>query len=73
MQTAYIINGQLVDKTTIKLSEPVPFEDGAVKVVIEQQSAPGKTRKDLYGILKGSIIMSDDFDEPLDCFKEYIK
>jgi hypothetical protein len=25
-----------------------------------------------FGSAKGKIIMHDDFDEPLDCFKEYI-
>ncbi len=31
-----------------------------------------KTKSSGYGTLKGKIHMSDDFDEPLDDFKEYM-
>lgn len=33
---------------------------------------PAKTRKRQFGSVKGEIWMSDDFDEPLDDFQEYM-
>ena len=32
----------------------------------------GKSRKDLLGKYKGKISMSDDFNEPLEDFREYM-
>lgn len=74
MQTSYILNGQLIDNTTIKLNEPVPLNIGEVKVVIEQETKTktAKTRKELYGAWKGKIKFAPDFNEPLECFKDYM-
>lgn len=71
MNTAYVVMGEIIDDTTIKLNEPVPFQKGTVTVFIESQNNSHNERKDMYGILKGDIIISEDFNEPLDCFKEY--
>lgn len=75
MKTAFILKGELSDHNTIKLNEPVPIEDGEINVIIEKVSGTEgkKTKKSLYGALQGEIKMSDDFNAPLDCFKEYIK
>jgi len=35
-----------------------------------EKNAPKKER--VYGYAKGAFILSDDFDEPLDEFKEYM-
>ncbi|OHD73208.1 MAG: hypothetical protein A2355_06325 [Spirochaetes bacterium RIFOXYB1_FULL_32_8] len=31
-----------------------------------------KSRRDLYGIYEGQVWMSDDFNEPVEDFKEYM-
>ena len=38
----------------------------------ENASDPGKKKGRPYGIYQGAIKMSDDFDAPLDDFKEYM-
>lgn len=69
----YAVEGELIDHTIIKLKEPVPFNNGNIRVVIEQEKEKKKfSRKEMFGILKGKIKMSDDFNAPLDCFKEYM-
>jgi hypothetical protein len=35
-------------------------------------SPPEKKKRNGFGILKGKISMSDDFDEPLEEFEEYL-
>lgn len=37
-----------------------------------QKKAQKKGVKPVFGSLKGKIILSDDFDAPLDDFKEYM-
>ena len=45
------------------------FEESA----IEQQAQPRKTsREALAGCMKGKVWMADDFDAPLEDFKEYM-
>jgi hypothetical protein len=76
MENAYVLEGELTNHDTIKLREPVPFDDGKIKVTIELEKETmikRKPRKELYGLWKDKIKMSPDFDEPLDCFKEYMK
>jgi hypothetical protein len=36
------------------------------------QLADGQEKRDGFGIWKGKVWMADDFDEPLDDFKEYM-
>lgn len=40
-----------------------------VKVSVSKNEEINKPK---FGSAKGKIIMHDDFDEPLDCFKEYM-
>jgi len=40
--------------------------------VYDQRSAPSGKRP-IAGLMKGRIIISDDFDAPLDDFKEYME
>ncbi len=74
MKTAYSIKGFLLDRETIKLEEPLQQETGDVRVIVEFESGTWKkyTRRKMYGILKGEIILSQDFNEPLDCLREYM-
>lgn len=71
MKTAYVVSGDLIDHETIKLSEPVPIEKGRITVVIEPQSEP-MYRERQAGLWKDRIILSPDFDEPLEDLKEYM-
>ena len=73
MITAFIVSGELIDHQTIKLIEPVPLENGLIKVVIEQEPSKKISKKELAGMFKGQIHMSEDFSEPIDCMKEYME
>ena len=72
MKTAYIVKGYLVDQSTIKLDEPLSRESGDIKMVIEFDETVRYSRKKMHGMLKGEIVMSGDFNEPLECFMEYM-
>ncbi|OQX97182.1 MAG: hypothetical protein B6I24_09660 [Bacteroidetes bacterium 4572_128] len=50
-----------------------------MKIDFEYQEIDEEKQKDIYnkkyrrfGMLKGKIKISDDFDEPLECFKDYM-
>lgn len=49
----------------------IESEDGSTFKLIPSESAPRKKRG-LIGSAKGQIWMSDDFDEPLEDFEEYM-
>mgnify|MGYP002781602675 FL=1 len=36
-------------------------------------AAPAKGKRELIGSAKGQVWMADDFDEPLEDFKEYME
>ena len=40
--------------------------------ILSKEVEPLEKPKPMFGALKGTIIMADDFDEPLDDFKEYM-
>lgn len=44
-----------------------------VKTLVQKAQSKKILKKDLNGVLKGKIKMSDDFDEPLEDFKEYME
>jgi len=46
----------------------IPFEISADKLFIPNK----KNRRAAFGCLKGKIYVPDDFNEPLDDFKEYM-
>ncbi|OHD57260.1 MAG: hypothetical protein A2Y33_14930 [Spirochaetes bacterium GWF1_51_8] len=73
MNQQYVIKGRLVNHDTIKLAESLPWDDGEIQVAIDMSGARKYTSRDLDGIMKGEIEMSDDFDAPLEDFKEYMK
>jgi DNA-damage-inducible protein J len=59
-------------KQTVKVNN-LPFVVGAVSVHSnESQVLPQVRRKPMYGCAKGKIWIADDFDAPLDDFKEYM-
>ena len=45
-------------------------EEKSLQMTKGKQKLPKKERK--FGALKGKVWMSDDFNEPLDDFKEYM-
>lgn len=47
-------------------------EDGSAFKLVPSESTPAKGRG-LIGSAKGEIWMSEDFDEPLEDFKEYME
>jgi len=50
----------------------IASEDGGTfKLVLS--AAPPKKKRGLVGSAKGQIWMSDDFDEPLEDFREYME
>jgi DNA-damage-inducible protein J len=59
-------------RQTVRMNN-LPFVVGAACIrPDEQQAAPPQVRrKPMYGCAKDKIWISDDFDEPLDDFKEY--
>jgi len=39
----------------------------------EQQLKPKRTREEVFGCMRGKFKMADDFDAPLEDFKEYME
>lgn len=60
---------ELIEKT-VSNGEVIITKDGQPFVKIVPLAKPKKERK--FGTAKGLIKMSDDFDQPLDDFKEYM-
>ncbi len=59
-------NGQI----TLSEKPPVDKKMEVIVTFIDETPAPLKKRK--AGILSGKVWMSDDFDEPLKDFKDYV-
>jgi hypothetical protein len=55
--------------------EKLPLEKLAeVEILVDSlmSKLPLEEKRPVFGSFKGKIIMSDDFEEPLDDFKEYM-
>jgi hypothetical protein len=72
MSNSIITHGEVIDKKTIHLEDPLPIDHGKVKLVIETEQMH-KRRKRLFGIAKGAIIIHANFDAPIQDFKEYME
>jgi hypothetical protein len=70
MDKKVIVNGKLVDPVTLHLDEPVSLDDGNVRIIIIERSV--NSGKRVFGSEKGSVVIHDTFDEPLDEFSDYI-
>jgi len=61
---------------TIQLPEDFKENEKVEIIVMSAEDDATRTekikRKELFGKYKGKILMSPDFDEPLDDFKEYM-
>jgi hypothetical protein len=64
MNIAYVITGNIKNRDTIKLDEPVPFEDGEIRIVIERQQGLKRPERK-PSLWKGRIRVADDFGSPL--------
>ena len=62
---------QLPEEKQKEVQDFIDFLLTKVQPKPEQNLDPN--RKSGFGALKGMFVMSDDFDEPLEDFKEYIK
>ena len=71
MENLHMIEAKFIDRKTIQLSEEYPFKEREIRLIV----IPGiKTRrKRKAGLLKGKIMMSDDFNDPLDEMKDYME
>ena len=61
-------------KQTVRANN-LPFVVGAMYVRPDEPQAilPQARRKPMYGCAKDRILISDDFDAPLEDFKEYMR
>jgi len=47
--------------------------DNFIDFLLQKHAGTDSEKKPLqFGMMKGTFVMSDDFDEPLDDFKEYM-
>ena len=61
------------DGKTIVPDEPVDLPKGRPLIIhVEQAESRHPHKKRWLGALRGQIRMSEDFDEPLDDFKDYM-
>ena len=60
----------LTDTDMEKVCEYIHFLKYRVKM--QGTGNPSQGKKRTAGGLEGPLVMSDDFDEPLDCFEEYM-
>ena len=54
----------------VNAGEPVEFIIKDEQVIVEKATIPSK--KITFGAMKGMIVIPEDFDEPLECFEEYM-
>ena len=62
---------QLIDEAS-RGAEIIITKDNQPIVKLVPMLLPGGRRSSLFGIDKGLITISDDFDEPLEDFKDYM-
>jgi len=72
MQHAIITKGRLQSPRSIILDENIPYTGDSFEVIIINNTAVKERSSRKVGTLKGKIHIKDDFDEPLDDFREYM-
>ncbi len=74
MENAIITKGRLESSRRIILDEDIPDMGDSFEIIILRRNPAAKDRPARKaGTLKGMIHMKDDFDEPLEDFKEYME
>ncbi|MDR3246902.1 MAG: DUF2281 domain-containing protein [Prevotellaceae bacterium] len=66
------------DSNIVALSIPDRYVGTELEIIIFPLKEPvyemtGSTKMPIFGCAKGQFVMSDDFDAPLDDFKEYME
>ena len=72
MERAIVTKGRLESSRTLILDEDIPFTGDSFEIIILKTTKGIKKTKRNAGTLKGLIHMRDDFDSPLEDFKEYM-
>jgi hypothetical protein len=72
VEHAIITKGRLESSRTLILDEDIPFMGESFEVIIIKKTHKKKPMRKA-GTLKGRIHMRDDFDEPLEDFKDYME
>jgi hypothetical protein len=70
MEQAFVTKGHLKTPRKIILDENISGVEDSFEIIIRPIKKDKKNRK--AGTLKGLIHIKDDFDKPLDDFKEYM-
>ena len=71
MQTAYVVEAKFIDNQTIRMNEPIDIEGEDIIVTIHFKDKEKTKNKNFYfGCMKDHIKMSEDFNAPLDDFKD---
>lgn len=73
MEKAIITKGRLTSPRTIILDEDMPDMGDSFEIIIIKKRKKRAKPARKAGTLKGLIHISDDFDEPLEDFKEYME
>jgi hypothetical protein len=71
MENAIITRGRFTSPGSIILEEDIPYQGELFEIIIKPIKKERSIRK--AGTLKGKIHINDNFDEPLDDFKEYME
>jgi mRNA-degrading endonuclease RelE of RelBE toxin-antitoxin system len=74
MQDSFIFKKYqlLPDSLQQQVSDYIEFLVNKYQKSREEREKPQKKQKSNFGSAKGLIIMSDDFDDPIDEFKPYM-
>ncbi len=73
MQHAIITRGRLQSPRSIILDENIPYTGDSFEVIIINNTVVKERLSRKVGTLKGKIHIKDDFDEPLEDFREYME
>ena len=74
MQTAYVIEGEMIDNQTIKINELLNLENKKILVTIQPiEDNVSINMEKLGNKYDGKIWISPDFNDPLEDFKEYME
>jgi hypothetical protein len=72
MQTTYIVEAEMIDNQTIHLKKPLDIKDRNIIITIQKETNKSNKNFLKFGCLKDKIKISDDFNAPLDDFKDYM-
>ncbi|MBF0410490.1 MAG: DUF2281 domain-containing protein [Candidatus Riflebacteria bacterium] len=68
-----ITSGRLQSPKSIILDEAIPYTEDSFEIIIINKTTLKEKLSRKAGTLQGKIHIKDDFDEPLDDFREYME